>query len=58
MEGTGESIPVLPANEKIQNTAKFDFTTVCRNVTVKQVNIVLFLIFSGQEVHNSTSLIP
>ena len=48
----------LFSTRKHKINAKCHFSTVFCNVTVKQVNIVLFLIFSGQEVHNSTSLMP
>ena len=48
----------LFSTRKHKINAKCHFPTVFCNVTVKQVNIVLFLIFSGQEVHNSTSLMP
>ena len=48
----------LFSTRKHKINAKCHFPTVFCNVTVKQVNIVLFLIFSGQEVHNSTNLRP
>ena len=46
----------LFSTRKHKINAKCHFSTVFRNVTVKQVNIVLFLTFSGHEVHNSQSL--
>ena len=48
-EGVERDVPLLEippfSTRKCKINANFDFTTVCRNVTVKQVNIEICLIF-------------